>query len=271
MIRNLLVIFFAILPFVCFSEEHVAGIKGNCNWSRYEDASLSGFGVSFKNDSEPSIGVQVIAFNDGHFDIDSSPLGQYWTGAGTVLIEDVILSTVYIGGVKYENVPYIKRKAKMQGVFTNIEVWQVTKDNIEYSIIGISPVKKNLMLTNFVSKNLTLLPLPTISEDSFISTVEAVNSIMNKAGGAKMSDEVMMVSAVVDKEHKEFIRTYKFYPEISTEDVDLLTTNDATYSMVEYEVENTPLVKNAVALGYSLVVVWTDKNGEFIISYKYNF
>lgn len=269
--RKLIVIIIALLPFVCFSEEYVAGITGVCDWSRYEDASLSGLGVSFKNDNETSLGIQVIAFKDGHFDIDSSPLGQYWTGNGTILIEDIVLPTVYIGGVKYENVPYIKRKAKMQGVFTNIEVWQVTMDNIEYSIIGISPVKKNLLLTNFVSKNLSLLPLPTVTEDSFTSTVEAVNSVMKKAGGAKMSDEVKMTSAVADKENKEFVRTYQFYPEISTEDVDLLTTNEATYSMVEYEVENTPLVKNAVALGYSIVVVWTDKNGEFIISYKYDF
>lgn len=40
--------------------------------------------------------------------------------------------------------------------------------------------------------------------------------------------------------------------------------------MVEYEVENTPLVKNAVALGYSIIVVWKDKNGELIVSYKYD-
>lgn len=58
-----------------------------------------------------------------------------------------------------------------------------------------------------------------------------------------MSDEIKMTSAIVDKENKEFIRTYQFYPDITAEDVELLTTNDATYSMVEYEVENTPLVK----------------------------
>lgn len=86
-----------------------------------------------------------------------------------------------------------------------------------------------------------------------------------------MSDEIKMTYAVVDKSRKEFIRTYQLYPLITTEDVDEQTTNDATYSMAEYEVENTPLVKNAVALGYSIMVIWNDKNGELIESYKYTF
>ena len=79
-----------------------------------------------------------------------------------------------------------------------------------------------------------------------------------------------MPSAIENKDTKEFIRTYQFYPEIASEDVEELTSNVVTYSMLKYEVENTPLVKNVVALGYSILVVWNDKNGELIVSYKYD-
>lgn len=253
------------------AEEFIAGIKGTQVWTRSELGSVPGYGIMIQNDADDSIGLQVIAFKDGHFEVETSPLGIYMSDNGTILITDTSLPSFTVGGKTYRDVHYTKHKTKMKGVFTNIEFWQLEDSGIEYSIIAIAPVKKNQLVKDFIAQNLTLLPLPEVTEDSFIETVESVSSMMQKAGGAKMSDEVKMTAAVVDRENKEFIRTYQFYPDITAEDVDLLTTNDATYSMVEYEVENTPLVKNAVALGYSIVVVWNDKYGELIVSYKYNF
>lgn len=253
------------------AQEYIAGIKGTQVWTRSELGSVPGYGITIQNDTDDSVGLQVIAFKDGHFEVETSPLGIYMAGNGTILIVDTSLSSFTVGGKTYRDVHYTKHKAKMKGVFTNIELWQLEDNGIEYSIIAIAPVKKNQLIKDFIAQNLTLLPLPEVTEDSFIQSVESVNAIIQKAGGAKMSDEIKMTSAVADRVNKEFIRTYQFYPDITAEDMDLLTTKDATYSMVEYEVENTPLVKNAVALGYSIVVVWNDKNGDLIISYKYDF
>lgn len=256
---------------VSLSQEHIAGIKGTQVWTRSELGSIPGYGITIQNNDDNSLGLQIIAFKDGHLDMETSPLGVYMSDNGTILITETTLSSFTVGGTTYRDVHYTKHKTKMKGVFSNIELWQLEDNGIEYSIIAIAPVKKNQLINDFIAHNLILLPLPDVTEDSFIETVKSVNSMMQKSGGAKMSDEVKMTSAVVDRENKEFIRTYQFYPNVTAEDVDLLTTNDATYSMVEYEVENTPLVKNAVSLGYSIVVVWNDKNGELIVSYKYNF
>lgn len=253
------------------AQDYIAGIKGTQVWTRSELGSVPGYGIMVQNNNEKSVGLQIIAFKDGHFDMETSPLGVYLSDSGTILITDTTLPSFNVGGKAYKNVHYTKHKTKMQGVFSNIELWQLVDNGIEYSIIALAPVKKNQLVMDFIAKNLTLLPLPEITEDSFIKSVESVNAMMQKAGGAKMSDEIKMTSAVVDKNQKEFIRTYQFYPEIAYEDVDELTSNDATYSMVEYEVENTPLVKNAVALGYSIVVVWNDKDGELIVEYKFDF
>lgn len=68
----------------------------------------------------------------------------------------------------------------MKGVFTNIELWQLEDNDIEYSIIAIAPVKKNQLINDFIEHNLTLLPLPDVTEDSFIETVKSVNSMMQK-------------------------------------------------------------------------------------------
>lgn len=254
-----------------FAQEYIAGIKGTQVWTRSELGSVPGYGITIQNDIDDSVGLQVIAFKDGHFEVETSPLGIYMSNNGTILITDTTLPSFTVGGKRYRDVHYMKHKTKMKGVFTNIELWQLEDSGVEYSIIAIAPVKKNHLINDFIAQNLTLLPLPEVTEYSFIQSVESINAMMQKAGGAKMSDEVKMTSAIVDRENKEFIRTYQFYPNISAEDVDELTTNDATYSMVEYEVENTPLVKNAVALGYAIVVVWNDKNGELIGSYKYVF
>lgn len=273
MIKRLFIIStFIFLGIVAsFAQDYIAGIKGTQVWTRSELGSVPGYGIMIQNNEDNSVGLQIIAFKDGHFDIESSPLGIYMSDNGTVLINETTLPTFNVGGNTYKNVHYTKHKAKMKGVFANIEVWQLNNNDIEYSIIAIAPVKKNQVVKDFITNNLTLLPLPEVTEDSFIQSVESVNAMMQKAGGAKMSDEIKMTSAVVDKDSKEFIRTYQFYPDVSSEDVDELTTNDATYSMVEYEIENTPLVKNAVALGYSIMVVWNDKDGELIVSYKYDF
>lgn len=256
---------------VSLSQEYIAGIKGTQVWTRSELGSVPGYGIMIQNNEDNSVGLQIIAFKDGHFEMETSPLGVYMSDNGTILITDTTLPSFNVGGKAYKNVHYVKHKTKMNGIFTNIELWQLEDNGIEYSIIALAPVKKNQLVNDFIAHNLTLLPLPDITEDSFIETVESVNAIMQKAGGAKMSDEIKMTSAVADRTRKEFVRTYQFYPEISAEDVEELTTNDATYAMVEYEVENTPLVKNAVALGYSIVVVWNDKNGKLIVSYIYDF
>lgn len=258
---------------VSFSQEYIAGIKGTQAWTRSELGPLPEYGVMIQNNEDNSIGLQIIAIKDGHFEMETSPLGVYMSDNGTIMITDTSLSSFNVGGKTYKNVHYVKHKTKMNGIFTNIELWQLEDDGIEYSIIAFAPVKKNQLVNDFIAHNLTLLPLPEIMEDSFIESVEYVNALMQKAGGAKISDEIKMTSAVADKTRKEFIRTYQFYPEVyaEDEDVDELITNDATYAMVEYEVENTPLVKNAVALGYAIVVVWNDKNGELIVSYKYDF
>lgn len=266
---SLLVILSSVIS--AYADEYIAGIKGTQVWTRSELGSVPGYGIMIQNNEDNSVGLQIIAFKDGHFEMESSPLGIYMSDNGTILITDTSISTFNVGGKTYKNVHYTKHKTKMKGVFANIETWQLNDNDIEYSIIAIAPVKKNQLVKDFISNNLTLLPLPEITEDSFIQSVESVNAMMQQAGGAKMSDEIKMISAVVDKNQKDFIRTYQFYPNISSEDVDELTTNDATFSMVEYEVENTPLVKNAVALGYSIVVVWNDKDGELIVSYKYDF
>lgn len=255
--------------FLTSAQEYIAGIKGTQVWTRSELGSIPGYGIMIQNSEDNSVGLQIIAFKDGHFDMESSPLGVYMSDNGTVLITDKTLPSLIVGGKTYKDVHFTKHKTKMKGVFTNIELWQLVDDGIEYSIIALAPVKKNQLVNDFIAHNLKLLPLPEVSEDGFIQSVESVNALMQKAGGAKMSDEVKMTSAIVDKEKKEFIRTYQFYPDVSAEDVDFLTTNDATYSMVEYEVENTPLVKSAVELGYSLVVVWNDSKGELIVSYEY--
>lgn len=253
------------------AQDYIAGIKGTQVWTRSELGSVPGYGITIQNDIDDSVGLQVIAFKEGHFEVETSPLGMYMADNGTILITDTSLPSFTVGGKTYRDVHYTKNKAKMKEIFTNIELWQLEDNGIEYSIIALAPVKKNQLVNDFIAHNLTLLPLPDITEDSFIETVESVNAIMQKAGGAKMSDEIKMTSAVADRTRKEFVRTYQFYPEISAEDVEELTTNDATYAMVEYEVENTPLVKNAVALGYSIVVVWNDKNGKLIVSYIYDF
>jgi len=269
--RFIFIIITAITFLLGYSQEYIASVKGSTDWNRFEDASMKGYAVSFKNVNEPSLGLQVIAFKNGHFDIDSSPLGQYMTGNGTVLVQDTILPSFYVGRQKFDNVPYIKRKAKMQGVFTNIEIWQVHNEGVEYSIIGISPVKKNQILLNCVTSNLKLLPLPSVNEDEFIATVKSVNDMMAKVGGGKMSDEILMISAKADKEKKEFIRTYKIIIDAEPDEITDFTSRDNTYSKVAYEAENTPLVKNAIELGYALVVVWTDINGKEIISHNFNF
>lgn len=256
---------------VSYAQDYIAGIKGTQVWTRSELGSVPGYGVMVQNNNDKSVGLQIIAFKDGHFDMETSPLGVYMSDKGTILIADTTLPSFQVGDQTYKDVHYTKHQAQMKGVFTNIELWQLTDKDVEYSIIAIAPVKKNQLIIDFINHNLFLLPLPEVTEESFIQSVESVNAMMRKAGGAKMSDEIKMTSAVADKLRKEFIRTYQFYPEVSVEEVDLLTTNDATYSMVEYEVENTPLVKNAVALGYTIVVMWNDKNGEFIVSYNYEF
>lgn len=273
MMRYLLLTTYCLLccVFVSLSQEHIAGIKGTQVWTRSELGSVPGYGIMIQNNNDKSVGLQIIAFKDGHFDMETSPLGVYMSDNGTILIDDTTLASFNVGGKAYPNVHYTKHKTRMQGVFTNIELWQLSDNGVEYSIIAVAPVKKNQLIKDFISYNLTLLPLPEVTEDSFIRSVESVNALMQKAGGTKMSDEIRMISAIVDKNRKEFIRTYKFYPEVSAEDVDELTTNDATYSMVEYEVKNIPLVKNAVALGYSIVVVWNDMNGKTIVLYKYSF
>lgn len=265
-------VFCAICCFiVSFSQEYIAGIKGTQVWTRSELGSIPGYGIMIQNNDDKNVGLQIIAFKDGHFEMETSPLGVYMSDNGTILITDTTLPSFYVGGKTYKNVHYLKHKTKMNGIFTNIELWQLEDNDIEYSIIALAPVKKNQLVNDFIAHNLTLLPLPDITEDSFIETIESVNAMMQQAGGAKMSDEIKMTSAFADMTRKEFVRTYQFYPEISAEDIEQLTTNDATYSMVEYEVENTPLVKNAVSLGYSIVVVWNDKNGRLIQSYNYKF
>lgn len=254
-----------------FAGDYIAGIKGTQAWTRTELGSDPGFGVMIRNNGDPSIGLQVLAFKDGHFDMETSPLGVYLSDSGTVPITDTTLPTFIVGGKIFRNVHYTKHKAKMDGVFANIELWQLEDNATEYSIIAFVPVKKNKVVSDFIAHNLQLLPLPELTEESFIKSVESVNDMIQLAGGAKMSDEVKMTSAVADSRNKEFVRTYQFFPSVSAEDVDGLTTGDATYSMVEYEAANTPLVKNAIALGYSVVVVWNDKNGKLITSYKYDF
>lgn len=50
-------------------------------------------------------------------------------------------------------------------------------------------------------------------------------------------------------------------------------TSSELGSVLKYGImiKNTPLVKNAVALSHAIVVVWNDKNGALIISYKYDY
>lgn len=120
----------------------------------------------------------IIAFKDGHFEMETSPLGVYMSDNGTILITDTTILTFNVGGKMYKDVHYMKHKTKMKGVFANIEVWQLNDKDIEYSIIAIAPVKKNQMVKDFIANNLTLLPLPEITEDGFIQSVESVNAMM---------------------------------------------------------------------------------------------
>lgn len=271
--KKLFITFSIILLTVlgAFAGDYIAGIKGTKAWTRTDLGPEPGYGVMIKNNGEPSVSLQVLAFKDGHFDMQTSPLGIYLSDSGTVPITDTTLSSFNVGGKAFSNVHYTKHKAKMNGVFANIELWQLVDNGTEYSIIALAPVKKNRIVSDFIAHNLQLLPLPELTEENFIKSVESVNDMLQLAGGAKMSDEIKMTSAVADRSNREFVRTYQFYPSVSAEDVEGLTTGDATYSMVEYEAANTPLVKNAIALGYSVVVVWNDKNGKLITSYTYDF
>lgn len=256
---------------VSFSQEYVAGIRGTQLWTRSEIGPVSGYAIMIRNNDDNNVGVMIVAIKDGQFDMETSPLGAYMSENGTIQITDTTLPSFYVGGKTYTNIHYAKYKAKMNGVFTNIELWQLDDNGIEYSIIALAPVKKNQVINDFIAHNLTLLPLPEVTEDSFIESVESVNAMMQEAGGALMSDGVKMISVVVDKTRKEFIRTYQLSQGVSAEELAELTTDDTTYSMVEYEVKNSPFVKNAVAFGYSIVVVWKDNFGEVLASYTYNF
>lgn len=147
---------------VSLSQEHIAGIKGNQVWTRSELGSVPYYGIMIQNNEDNSVALQVIAFKDGHFEMETSPLGVYMSDNGTILITDTTIPSFNVGGKMYKDVHYMKHKTKMKGVFANIEVWQLNDNDIEYSIIAIAPVKKNQMVKDFIANNLTLLPLPEI-------------------------------------------------------------------------------------------------------------
>ena len=71
---------------VSYSQEYIAGIKGTQVWTRSELGSVPGYGIMIQNDADDSIGLQVIAFKDGHFEVETSPLGIYMSDNGTILI-----------------------------------------------------------------------------------------------------------------------------------------------------------------------------------------
>lgn len=186
------------------AEEYIAGIKGTQVWTRSELGSVPGYSIMILNDKDNSVGLQIIAFKDGHFDMETSTLGVYMSDNGTILITDTTLPSYNVGGKSYKNVHYVKHRTKMNGIFTNIELWQLEDNGIEYSIIALAPVKKNQLVNDFISHNLILLPFSDVTEDSFIESVECVNAMMHKVGGVKMSDEIKMTSAVADKTRKEY-------------------------------------------------------------------
>lgn len=131
------------ITLVSYSQEYIAGIKGTQVLTRSELDSVPGCGIMIQNDIDDSVGLQVIAFKDGHFEVETSPLGIYMSDNGTSLITDTKLHSFTVGGKTFRDVHYMKHKAKMKGVFTNIELWQLEECDIKYSIIAIAPVKKN--------------------------------------------------------------------------------------------------------------------------------
>lgn len=80
---------------VSLSQEHIARIKGTQVWTRSELSSVPGYGIMVQNDEDNSVGPQVIAFKDGHFEMETSPLGIYMSDNGTILIKDATLSFFY--------------------------------------------------------------------------------------------------------------------------------------------------------------------------------
>lgn len=122
---------------VSFAQEYIAGIKGTQIWARSELGSIPGYGIMIQNDIDDSVGLQVIAFKDGHFQVETSPLGIYMSDNGTILITDTSLPSFTVGGKTYSDVHYTKHKAKMKGVFTNVEhcIYQSTfLRNVELQI-----------------------------------------------------------------------------------------------------------------------------------------
>lgn len=253
-----------------YADEYIARVNNNRDWHQIDLGLNSGNLLVFKNDKLDAL-VMVEALKDGHFYLETSPLAVYLNDRNTKYDGEKKLSSFTAGGDTYTNVTSYKYKCLMGGLPTDIDIWQFVKDKVEYTIIAVANLKDKTSVSNFIKTNLKLLPLPEITEEKFINDVTEMNKMLTSMGGGKMDTYLLMISCNADKDKKEFTRVYRFMPGADKAYMDVYTSAEGSSAMVNGEAESVIMVKNAIELGYTIVVVWKDKNNRVINSHRFKF
>lgn len=244
------------------AQDYIARIKNTNEWSKSDLGPLQFTMVKFDYGRDKSNSVIVIAVDGGRFEFETTPVYNYISGNGGRKTSEKTLPHFMVGNKVYSNVNNINYSVNLSGKPGEVKVYQIIDNGVEYSIIALFPIATKKVVDNFIMNNLELMPLKKADEPEFIKSVETMDNLLRTSGGAKMSDDILMVSAYTN--NKNFVRDYRFLSHVSKEDIEYFTSKETTKNMVDYEVENTPLVKTAVELGYAIVVNWYDKSGKLI-------
>lgn len=268
-----LLIISVLLSFLAVSavgQEYVAKIADTDAWMINPNFSMPiNNMVAFISKEYPETGVIVYAVQNGHYPFEEGTVFYNFIKSSNakLKIDEEILSLI-VGQTMYLKVRYIRYIAHVDKKPGNIRVWQFSDGNVEYTIISVCPNSVNTAVERFIADNLKLLPPPKTSEEEFISAVKKSNELCLQTKGIPLDDGVWIINVEASPESKQFKRTYKIDYSVPSEYQEFLLSKAGNQAIVDEERNTALLVQQAIELGYSLVNIWQDENGEFLISHE---
>lgn len=273
--KKLLIISY-LLSFVVISalgQEYVAKIVDTNKWMVNPDFSMPVNNmVAFKSKEYPETGVTVYAVQNGHYPFEEgSTFYNFIKSSNAKLDIDEEIPYFIVGHATYLKVRHLRYLARVDKKEGNIQVWQFSKGNVEYTIMSICPNSENVAVESFIIHNLKLLPPPKTSEDEYISAIKEINLLCHQNKGIPLDDGVWIINLEASPDSKQLKRTYKVADSLPSDFRESLLSRAGNKAMVDEERNSALLVQQAIELGYSLINIWQDQNGEFIISHEFDF
>lgn len=272
--KRLFIISF-LLSFLAVSavgQEYVAKIADTDAWMVNPNFSMPiNNMVAFQSMEYPETGVFVYAVQNGHYPFDDgSVFYNYIKSSNAKLKIDEEIPSLIVGQATYLKVRYLRYIANVDKKPGNIQVWQFSDGNVEYTIMSVSPSSVNTAVERFIADNLKLLPPPKTSEEEFISAVKELNELCLQTKGFPLDDGVWIINLEASPESKQLKRTYKIDYSVPYDYQVILLSRVGNQAMVDEERNTALLVQQAIELGYSLVNIWQNENGEFLISHEFD-